>query len=74
MKHMDVGQRGKATYVILFNIWALVNWVFCFRDSLRAYGIKTNERSDTRQDRWAQGNTHPEEHAAQGTLKRALVV
>ena len=37
---MDVRRCGRATYVILFNIWALVNCVFCFRDSLRAYGIK----------------------------------
>jgi len=25
---------------MLFNIWALVNFLFCFRDSLRAYGTK----------------------------------
>ena len=37
---MDVRQCGRATYLILFNIWALVNFLFCFRDSLRAYGIK----------------------------------
>ena len=42
-----------------------------FLESLRN---QTNKHSGTRKDRWAQGNTHPEEHAAQGTLKRALVI
>ena len=37
---MGVRRCGRATYVILFNIWALVNFLFCFRDSLRAYEIK----------------------------------
>jgi len=41
---MDVRRCGRATYAIPFKIWALVGWVFCFRDCfrdfLRAYRIK----------------------------------
>ena len=42
-----------------------------FLESLRNQTIK---HSDTRKDRRAQGDAHPEEHAAQGTLGGALVI
>ena len=42
-----------------------------FLESLQNQTIK---HSDTRQDFWAQCNAHPEEHAAQGTPGRVLVI
>ena len=42
-----------------------------FLESLRNQTIK---HSDTRKDRRAQGDTHPKENAAQGTLGGALVI
>jgi len=42
-----------------------------FLESLRNQTIK---HSDTIQDRWAQGNTNPEEHTPPGTPKRFLAI
>ena len=42
-----------------------------FLESLRN---QTNKHSGTRKDHWAQGDTHPEEHATPGTPKRFLVI
>ena len=50
-EHVDVRQCERTTYVMLFSICPLVGWRSCFRDSLRAYGIKTNQHSN----RWAEG-------------------
>jgi hypothetical protein len=59
---------------MLSSIWRLVCWGLFFNDAARAYGNGTNKQPDTRPGRWAQGNAHPKEHAAEGTLKRALVI